>query len=299
VGLGGEYFQRSQSGNQFSLSGDASRSNFDNSQGLDGTSNESIASGLFDLRRIRLNSSVSTSDFEQTNGVGAGYESDRTSWYHLLTAYLPFHLRSDVSYRRQDNQSTIRIPGAPNPRELMDLSEQFGLDLVHRLYESLDTTYSYLHDDRSSSGGDSTTTTNALALAYTKTIPRGRILLGANGGRTETDTAGSHGRRTSRTRRFRCRGSSCSASRTRTRRPSACRALASGSVRVVLLGRGRPLRDRPHLEHARDPGPRAAAPVRRAGHLRFLRLVQPAHGRFVLGRTPAPTPRAWSSSTPC
>ena len=61
---------------------------------------------------------------------------------------------------------------------------------MHRLYQSLDTTYTFLRGSRSSSGGDTTSLSNSLALNYTKVIPSGRVLAGVSVARSETDNHG-------------------------------------------------------------------------------------------------------------
>ena len=73
---------------------------------------DTLAGALVDLRSVRLDSSVTRNDFEQTDLAGGSLDSERTSWYELLTAYFPLHLRSDVAYRRVDSTSTIDSPFA-------------------------------------------------------------------------------------------------------------------------------------------------------------------------------------------
>jgi len=190
VGVDGEYFQRYASGNELSVTGAFNPSWFSNSQGLDGSSTQYLLGNLLNLQRVRLSSNLSRNEFDQENALSGKYENDQFAWYELLSAYLPWNFRSDFSYRYQDNQSTIHSPDQTE-QNLSNIDRALQFDLIHRLYESLDTTYTLLRDSRSSSGGDTTTLSNALALNYTKLIPwDGRILTGANVARADTDSTG-------------------------------------------------------------------------------------------------------------
>ncbi len=187
----GEYFNRLDSGNEFSFTGGANPAWFNNSLGLDGSSVEYLAGNYFNLSNIpwwappvRLTSTVTQSEYEQ-HGTSAGdLKSDQFVWYEWLTVTLPWNARSDAYYRHQDNDRTS------DGRKQTYGSEDLKVDLIHRLYESLDSIFTFQNNQRTSSGGKSDSTTEALTFSYTKRIPDGRILVGANGSTNTTDNRG-------------------------------------------------------------------------------------------------------------
>jgi hypothetical protein len=190
LGLDGEYFKRYANGNQLSFTAAYNPSQSEATHGLTTDTTQYLLGNLIDLKSVRLNSSVTRTDFEQISPLSGRFESDQSSWYELLNVYFPYHLRSDLSYRRQDNESTFPVPGPGGERRLTDDNEDWRFDLIHRLYESLDTTYTYLDSKRSSSGGDTHLQFHSLTLNYAKRIPRGRLLAGTNLGRGETNSRG-------------------------------------------------------------------------------------------------------------
>jgi hypothetical protein len=187
--LDGQYFKRFVSGNEVSFNGAFNPSWFSSSQGLSGSSTEYLAGNFINLQRLRLSSSVAKNTFDQESTSSGRFENDQLSWYELLNAYLPWNFRSDLSYRYQDNEATIQ-GSTPGSQVLSDTDKNLQFNLVHRLYQSLDTTYTLLSDWRNSVGGDSTTLSNALTFNYTKVIPWGRLLAGASFSRSDTDNHG-------------------------------------------------------------------------------------------------------------
>jgi len=187
--LDGQYFKRFTGGNEVSFNGAFNPSWFSNSQGLEGSSDEYLLGNLVNLQRVRLSSSVAKNSFDQDDGAFGQFKNDQLSWYELLDMYLPLGFRSDASFRYQNNDATIEAPVAGS-LSLSNTERDVQFDLVHRLYESLDTTYTLLRDWRTASGGETTSLSNALAFNYTKVIPWGRVLAGINLSRTDTDNHG-------------------------------------------------------------------------------------------------------------
>ncbi len=190
LGLDGEYVTRLGTAGQFSLNASVNPTHFSNSQGLDGRSTEFLFGNLINLKRVRLNSSLTRNTSDQDNGLSGRFENDQFTWYELLSLYFPLNFRSDLSFRRQENESTIPDTLTSIDRTLSDTSEQVQLDIVHRLFRSLDTTYRFLDISRDSSGGESTFRSNSLFVNYTKMIPDGRVLAGVNLGRSRSDNKG-------------------------------------------------------------------------------------------------------------
>jgi len=190
LSLDGEYLKRFGGENQFSVRGAYIPSRFNGSSDIHGTAAESAFGSFVDWRRVRLESSLTSNSRDQRDHAWATYESRQFSWYEVLSADLPLNLRSDLSYRYQDNEITIPDAGAPAERQLTDTGRDLQFDLVHRLYQSLTTQYGYLDRSRISSGGEADFTSHSLALAYTKQIPRGRVLSGAYFSRGQSDNKG-------------------------------------------------------------------------------------------------------------
>jgi hypothetical protein len=189
IGLDGEYFKHYSNGNLLSFNGAYNPSRSTTSQDLESDTKEYLLGNVIDVKTARLNSSVTRNDRDQTSPLSGDYSNDQFSWYELLNAYFPYHLRSNVSYRRQHNDSTFPDP-LVGTRELTDHTHDFQVDVIHHLYQSLDTTFTYLDSARESSSGETRWTGENLNLNYTKSIPRGRVLASTNIGRADTTSEG-------------------------------------------------------------------------------------------------------------
>ncbi|MDQ1348732.1 MAG: hypothetical protein QG573_2108, partial [Acidobacteriota bacterium] len=90
--------------------------------------------------------------------------------------------------RQSDNRFPEAGPG--QPQELSTLTRDLQALLSHQLYESLTSTYTFNRNEQDSISGDSSSTSHNLDFSYDKTIPRGRLLLGAHFGRSDTASSG-------------------------------------------------------------------------------------------------------------
>jgi hypothetical protein len=190
LGVDGEYFKRYANGNQLSFTAAYNPSQSETNHDLTTETTQSLLGNVIDLKAVRLNSSVTRNDFDQDSPLSGRFSNDQVSWYELLNVYFPYHLRSDLSYRRQDSDSVFTDPGTSAERVLVDDTEDYRLDIIHRLYQSLDTVYTYLDSERTSTTGETRFQFHSLTLNYAKTIPRGRLLAGTNVGRGETESRG-------------------------------------------------------------------------------------------------------------
>ena len=196
--LDGEYFKRFTGGNEVSFTGAFNPSRFSTTGGVDGSTYQYLLGNLLNLQRVRLTSNLSNLESDQQGGSLQHFNTDQLAWYELLTAYLPWHFRTDLRYLYQKNDSTIEEPSTLPTRNLNDNANDIELDVVHRLYESLDTTYTFLDTWRDSSSeesgqpaeGHTSFLGHSLSLNYTKEIPWGRLVAGTNVGRGETDSHG-------------------------------------------------------------------------------------------------------------
>jgi hypothetical protein len=189
LGLDGEYFKHYTNGNLLSFNGAYNPSRSTTSEDLESDTEEYLLGNIIDVKKVRLHSSVTRNDRDQTSPLSGDYSNDQFSWYELLNAYFPWHLRSNVSYRRQNNDSTFPDP-VLGTRELTDHTHDLQVDVIHHLFQSLDTTFTWLDSTRTSSSGETRWNGENLNLNYTKSIPRGRILAGTNIGRADTTSSG-------------------------------------------------------------------------------------------------------------
>ncbi|MBZ5640465.1 MAG: hypothetical protein LAO51_17115 [Acidobacteriia bacterium] len=187
---GGQYFQRFESGRQLSLSANVNPSRFTTSEGLSGTSSQDVLSGSVEVERVRLTTSLSHNTIDQSGLLSGSFRSHERTFEERLTAKLPLRFRVDATFRVQENENSIRASADDVAREVDDTYKELRLDLSHRLFESLDTNYMLLRENRESSGGDTRSTTHLLNLDYTKRIVGGRLLAGISLGRADTDTRG-------------------------------------------------------------------------------------------------------------
>jgi hypothetical protein len=190
LGMDAQYFQRYAGGNQLSFNGAYNPSRFSNSLGLHGNSEEYLLGNLVDLQRVRLSSSLTQNNSDQENTSSGSFKSEQLAWYEILNAYLPWNFRTDLSYRQQNNSTENTTAGSSQSDRLTDESRIVQLDVIHHLFQSLDTVYSFLDSSRATTGGDTTFSSNTLSMSYTKLIPNGRLAVGVNYGRGLTDTQG-------------------------------------------------------------------------------------------------------------
>jgi hypothetical protein len=186
----GQYFKAYAGGNQLSLNAFANESRFTGAGGLDGDSRDYGAGGFFDVTQARVNASATKSTSSQDSPLSGTFDNDRFSFYELLTVYLPVQFRTELSYRILDNTNTTVGGNGAGASELSETSKEFRFDLIHRLYESLDSRYTFLRSDRDSTQGDSRLTAHALDFLYNKTIRRGRVTAGAVVSRADSDNTG-------------------------------------------------------------------------------------------------------------
>jgi hypothetical protein len=190
VYVDGEYFKRYVSGNELSFTGAFTPSWFTASQGLEGSTLQYSAGNFVNLQRARLSSSFSQDSYEQKSPSSGKLTSDNLSWHEFLTVYLPWNVRTDLTYRYQNNDGTLDDSIGGQHRKLSNTSDDIQLNVIHKLYESLDSTYTFLHNSQDSFGGNSTFQSHGGTLNYTKTIPHGRILAGINLANGDTTSEG-------------------------------------------------------------------------------------------------------------
>ena len=190
LGLNGEYFKQFQGSDILSVTAAYNPSRFERNTGLEGNSRELLLGSLLAFGRYRLSSSLTGNDLEQDDRRTGRFESDQLVWQERLDVELPLHFRTEIDWRYQDSET--RFPDADPGRlkALSNLSRDLSATLIHQLFESLTSSYSFSRNSRRSTGGESDSSSHQLGFSYDKTIPRGRLLLGASFGRNDIDNSG-------------------------------------------------------------------------------------------------------------
>lgn len=185
-----QYFKRFTDGNELSFSGAYNPAWFDASGGLDGRSDEYLLGNFINLKDARLSSDLTWHTSEQSSDASGRLEYDQFLWDERLVGYLPWNFRTEARYRYQDDQSRAVAEDDGSIQDLSSHGYDVRFDVIHRLFQSLDSRYTLIDDLRSSPGGRSTNLSNGITVNYTKSIPTGRLLVGANAARSDTDSRG-------------------------------------------------------------------------------------------------------------
>lgn len=188
-GADGEHFRLFANGNQTSLRASLAPARFTSSAGLDGRSTEESLAHDLRLGPLSLASHLTRTWLEQEDAASR-FENEQRAWSERLTAALPAGFRAHLAYRRNEGDSTAtdRRDGSVTTREHLDRDLEAAL--VHRLYDSLQTTYSHRRGERSSRAGESDSRSDTLGLTYQKRIPRGRLLVGFGGADSQVENDG-------------------------------------------------------------------------------------------------------------
>jgi len=190
LGLDGEYFKLFQDNDYLSVTASYKPSRFDRSSGLTGSNREVSAGNLVSLGRYRLDSNLSSTLYEQEDLRSRRFESEQLIWRERFDVRLPMNFRGELTYRHQKSDSRFPDAAPGQTRALSSLSRDLSALLSHQLFESLTSSYRFTRGEQSSQGGESRSTGHQLGFSYDKTIPHGRLLLGANLGRSDVESSG-------------------------------------------------------------------------------------------------------------
>lgn len=190
VGFGAEHFKELSGGRSIASTVSATPAWFDNSIGLEGDSQEYMVANYLNLDPVQLSSSVGWSSTQQDYTDGNHLENSSFVWTEIYSQRLPWNFRNDILYRYQENENLSRERDDVPEVDLTDHSKTLDVGLVHRLYDSVNTIYRFMFGKRKSGGGESTSTSNAVTVNYSKRIPHGRIMLTSGLSRSETENHG-------------------------------------------------------------------------------------------------------------
>ncbi len=190
LGLNGEYFRQFEGNDLLSVTATFNPSRFDRSTGLQGTTLEAQLGNLLALGRYRLSSNLSQTDVEQDDRQSGRFESRQFVWEERFNVELPLHFRGELYYRQRQSDNRFPDGGPGQPQELSNLTRDLQALFSHQLFESLTSSYTFSRNEQDSISGDSGSTSHQLSFSYDKTIPRGRLLLGASFGRSDIESSG-------------------------------------------------------------------------------------------------------------
>lgn len=190
LGLNGEYFKQFQDNDLLSVTASFNPSRFDRSTGLEGTTLEVALGNLLAFGRYRLDSNLSQTDLEQDDRQSGRFESREFVWEERFNVELPLHFRGELYYRQRQDDNRFPDASPLQPQELSTSTRDLQAILVHQLFESLTSSYTFNRNEQDSLSGDSSSTSHQLDFSYDKTIPRGRLLLGASLGRSDIESSG-------------------------------------------------------------------------------------------------------------
>lgn len=190
LGVDGEYYKQFQGADHLSVTATFKPSRFERSTGLEGTNREASLGNLLAFGRYRLESNLSSNLFEQEDLRSRRFESEQFIWRERLDVQLPAGFRGELAYRHQKGENRFPDASAGEARVISNLTRNLHALLSHQLFESLTSSYRFSRNEQDSAAGESVATGHQLAFAYDKTIPGGRLLLGANFGASDIDSFG-------------------------------------------------------------------------------------------------------------
>jgi hypothetical protein len=188
-GANGTYFKEFEGGRTFSLTGTYDHAAVRPSSGPNGTSESYGIINTIDQNTSSLQSRLSRFLYHQGE-ERENLDTDEFVWFERLNLKLPLHFRSIVTYEYQKYSQTVAPAPASGEEVRSGSSRDFGVDIIQKLYRSLETTYRLRRNMADSMYGETTSTLNSLFATYSKTVPYGLLLAGANVSRSETDSSG-------------------------------------------------------------------------------------------------------------
>jgi hypothetical protein len=105
-------------------------------------------------------------------------DNKRFTFDEKLNANLPWQLNLNVYFNRLDETTKMQFRNPAEETELTATTNNGGLTLQHKLYQSLVTVYNFNYLSLESTTGDSKGPVHSLSTSYTKKIPWGLLLAG-------------------------------------------------------------------------------------------------------------------------
>lgn len=143
----------------------------------------------FFQNRVYLDSNVSYIRFDQEYYFET-MDNTRLTFDEKLNADLPWQFHLDVYFTRFDETTEMQYRSPAGKTELTSVTNNAGLMVQHKLYQSLVTVYSGHYLSLESTTGDLEGPFHSLSTSYTKTIPRGLLLAGLNFSKSKIERTG-------------------------------------------------------------------------------------------------------------
>ncbi len=137
-----------------------------------------------------LSSSFVKSDGDQRTALPGKVTNSFLTWNEALTAYLPLNFTVNADYLYQKSELTSEATETAPERNVSNTQRRTQFQIIHQLYNSLRSSYTFLNVSYESSGGEIDNTTHLLQADYKKRIPWGRLSMGAGLGRSVSDNTG-------------------------------------------------------------------------------------------------------------
>lgn len=186
--MSGQYHREMGGGSLVSFSGTFAPTRFDNNRGFSGDSSEATLGNVLERGGLRLASNVSRSDFEQRSKIDGSYGSTQFQVREQLTAAFGKGLRARFDYRYHDTDSRSS-EGGPE-RRLQSSGHEAEAGVVHRLYDSLESSYTVRYGTQESTAGNSEQLSHEIGESYTKRIPSGRLQASLGASRSVAENRG-------------------------------------------------------------------------------------------------------------
>ena len=139
--------------------------------------------------KVYITSNVSKIIFKQNSTVG-DIDDDRFTWNEKLNIELPLNFNVNFYYNRFDETTKSDSPGVVGKVTLDSTSDIWGVLVMHKLYQSLVTSYNFTKQKSDTTTGNTDTTVNTLTLAYNKRIPHGQLITGLLYSKSSVDRQG-------------------------------------------------------------------------------------------------------------
>jgi len=178
----------------FTLSG---AYNHSHSQNSSGSASSEITTDKFSLqnqirffeKKFVLVSDVSWNLYDAHEPV-TSQNGDRFTWTEWLNMSLPWSFEGILNYNHYEDSETTSETVRNTETRFASKNDFAGFTLSKHVYASLFAAYNTSYSSTRTTTGDFTSWTNGLSGTYTKKIPWGRILAGANFSRSHQEQNG-------------------------------------------------------------------------------------------------------------
>ncbi|MCL5024677.1 MAG: hypothetical protein M1497_15185 [Nitrospirae bacterium] len=143
----------------------------------------------FFKRKVYFTTNVSGNIFKQNSSL-ASLDDRRFAGTEQVSIELPWNFTTNLFYSHYEDDAKNRDHETGVQNELDSKSDNAGFSVLHKLYQSLTTAYSFNYIKTSSNTGDSDGTTQSLTSNYIKNIPIGTLVAGVAFSRSVIDRTG-------------------------------------------------------------------------------------------------------------